>query len=367
MIEGLDPAAAEVLERFGFDEALFERLRAKVATGELSPASNLITGEIEPPGPDDLLRLPVEGDERYDQVRAAGLDALRRREVAQVVLAGGMATRFGGVVKAVLPAVDGQSFLEAKLAQTAALERALDTTVPVALMTSFATDEAIRRHIAERALGDPLVFHQFVSLRLEPGGELFRDAEGEVSLYAPGHGDLFRALRRSGTLDELRACGTRIVTVSNVDNLGARVDAAVVGAHLLAGTPLTCEVARKEGDMGGAPVRVDGKLRLVEGPRFPPTFDQELAPVFNTNTALFDLDALDEDYDLSWLYVQKDVDGREAVQLERLYHEVSALVDTTYLEVPRRGARGRFLPIKTPADLEHARDDLRELVSASPI
>ena len=118
--------------------------------------------------------------------------------------------------------------------------------------------------------------------------------------------------------------------------------------------------------MGGAPVRVNGKLQLVEGPRFPPSFDQELVPVFNTNTAVFDLDALDVDYDLSWLYVEKDVEGRAAVQLERLYHEVSALVETTYLEVPRRGPRGRFLPIKTPADLERAQGDLRELVSASP-
>ena len=77
--------------------------------------------------------------------------------------------------------------------------------------------------------------------------------------------------------------------------------------------------------MGGAPARVDGKLQLVEGPRFPPSFDQDLVPVFNTNTALFDIDALDADYDLTWLYVRKDVDGREAVQLERLYHEASAL------------------------------------------
>ena len=69
-------------------------------------------------------------------------------------------------------------------------------------------------------------------------------------------------------------------------------------------------------------------------------------------------------YDLSWLYVLKDVDGRPAVQLERLYHEVSAFVPTQYLEVPRRGPRGRFLPIKTPADLERAEGDLRELVSA---
>jgi UTP--glucose-1-phosphate uridylyltransferase len=280
------------------------------------------------------------------------------------VLAGGMATRFGGVVKAVLAAVDGLSFLEAKLVQTSALEREVGITVPVALMTSFATDAAIRAHVVERELGEPLVFNQFVSLRLERSGELFRDSGGRPSLYAPGHGDLIPALRRSGTLDALRDRGVRLVTVSNVDNLGARVDPVVIGAHLASGRPLTCEVARKEGDMGGAPVRVDGWLQLVEGPRFPPEFDQELVPVFNTNTALFHIDALDADYDLSWLYVLKDVDGRPAVQLERLYHEVSAFVPAQYLEVPRRGPRGRFLPIKTPADLERAEDDLRELVSA---
>jgi UTP--glucose-1-phosphate uridylyltransferase len=367
MIEGVGAEAAAVLDAFGFDEQLFERLRAKVATGELSPESNLLRGVLEPPSESDLTPLPARGEPGYDDARAAGVEAVRRGEVAQVVLAGGMATRFGGVVKAVLEAVDGMSFLEAKLSQTASLEQALDATVPVALMTSFATDAVIREHVSERRLGSPLVFHQFVSLRLEPRGELFRDARGDVSLYAPGHGDLFRALRTSGTLAAFGDRGVRFVTVSNVDNLGARVDPVVVGTHVLAGRPLTCEVARKEGDMGGAPVRVDGKLQLVEGPRFPADFDQERVPVFNTNTTLFDLDALDVDYDLSWLYVLKDVEGRSAVQLERLYHEASALVPTTYLEVPRRGPRGRFLPIKTPADLENAREALRELMSAAPV
>ena len=360
----VDRETAVILERFGFDEALFESLRARVASGELSPESNLIRGAIEPPRPEEIVKLPTLGDAEYGRTRAAGLDALQRSEVAQVVLAGGMATRFGGVVKAVLTAVDGMSFLEAKLVQTTALERELGVAVPAALMTSFATDAAIRAHVAERDLGDPLVFNQFVSLRLGASGELFRDDAGEVSLYAPGHGDLFPALRRSSTLGALRDLGVRYVTVSNVDNLGARVDPVVVGAHIASGQPVTCEVARKEGDMGGAPVRVDGRLQLVEGPRFPDSFDQDLVPVFNTNTALFDIDALDAEYGLSWLYVLKDVDGRPAVQLERLYHEVSALVPTHYLEVPRRGPKGRFLPIKTPADLERAEDDLRELVSA---
>jgi UTP--glucose-1-phosphate uridylyltransferase len=367
MIDGFDRQTVATLERFGFDPDLFETLRARVATGDLSSASNVVRGMLEPPSAEDLTHLPDPGRPGYDEAHSAGLDALRRNEVAQVVLAGGMATRFGGVVKAALTAVDGMSFLEIKLSQTRSLASHLSAEIPVALMTSFATDEVVRGHVAEHELGDPFVFHQFVSLRLETDGELFHDDQGKPSLYAPGHGDLFQALRRSGVLTAFRERGIRIVTVSNVDNLAARIDPAVVGMHLLSGKPVTCEVARKEGDMGGAPVRVDGRLQMLEGPRFPRGFDQELVPVFNTNTALFELDALDRDYDLTWMYVQKDAGGRTAVQVERAYHEVSAFLPTTYLEVARRGPRGRFIPIKTPDDLERAKDDLRALLAASPI
>jgi UTP--glucose-1-phosphate uridylyltransferase len=363
----VDPETQRVLDRFGFDAEQFARLKARVADGTLSPETNVLRGKLEPPGEDDVTPLPAPGAQLHSEALKLGAEALRRGEVAQVVLAGGMATRFGGVVKAVLDAVDGRSFLEVKLLKTAELEDALGAAVPIALMTSFATEDAIREHVAQRGLGDPLVFHQFVSLRLEPDGDLFVGDDGRPSVYAPGHGDLFCAIRASGALATLRDRGVRLVTVSNVDNLGARIDPLVVGMHLLAERPLTCEVARKEGDLGGAPIRVDGQLQLVEGPRFPPGFDQDIVPVFNTNTALFDLDALDRDYDLTWLYVEKDVGGRAAIQLERVYHEASAFVPTTYLEVPRRGPRGRFLPIKTPDDLGHAQGDLRELLAAPPL
>ena len=364
ILDALDRETRTLLDRFGFDIELFEELRARVASGSLSLESNLLRGRIEPSRPDDIVRLPAPGEPGHDESRSAGVEALRRGEVAQVVLTGGMATRFGGVVKAVLPAVDGKSFLEAKLEQTAVLERTLECSVPVALMTSFATDRDVREHVAERGLGEPLVFHQFVSLRLDAAGGLFRERDGSASPYAPGHGDLLPAIRDSGVLGLLRERGVKVVTVSNVDNLGARVDPAVVGVHLRTGLPLTCEVALKEGDLGGAPVRVDGRLQLVEAPRFPPSFDQSSVPVFNTNTALVALDALDRDYELTWLYVRKDVDGRSAIQLERMYHEISRYIPTTYLEVPRRGPRGRFLPIKTPEDLEAAHHDLRELLAA---
>ena len=113
---------------------------------------------------------------------------------------------------------------------------------------------------------------------------MFVEEDGTASLYGPGHGDVLSMIRSSGTLAELQRRGVRTIVVSNVDNLGARLDPVVVGMHALAGTPLTVEVVAKGDDTGGAPARVDGRPQLLEAMRFPPEFDQARIPVFNTNT-----------------------------------------------------------------------------------
>jgi UTP--glucose-1-phosphate uridylyltransferase len=364
ILDEVDASTRRTLDRFGFDPVLFEKLRGRVASGELSETSNAVRGNVEPPRREDVVRLPDPGSAEWAAARQAGVDALTHGRVAQVVLAGGMATRFGGVVKGAVEALDGRSFLSWKLGETAALGQALRVEIPVALMTSFQTDEETRAHVASLDVPEPLWFTQSVSLRLTERGDLFL-CEGRPSLYAPGHGDLVDAIRTSGTVDRLRERGVESVTVSNVDNLGARLDPVVIGAHLLAGRPLTMEVATKEGDMGGAPARVDGRLGLLEGPQFPADFDQARIDVFNTNSALIAVDALDRPFELEWLYVRKRVDGRAAVQLERLYHQIAWQLGTTFLEVPRSGPRGRFFPIKEPEDLDSARDGLRELLARS--
>lgn len=363
VLDEIDAGSRALLERYGFDEARFEAQRRGLATGELSAAANVVH-DVEPPAPGDIVALPSAGSAEERQARELGLDALRRGAVAQVVMAGGMATRFGGVVKAVVDVLPGRSFLDLALSFTERAAERLDARIPTAVMTSFATDDTVRAHLETLEVPRPIVFNQFVSLRLEPDGGLFREADGSVSPYGPGHGDLLDALRTSGTLAALRAAGVRHLLVANVDNLGARIDPLVVGAHLLHGRPLTVEVARKDGDTGGAPARVGGRLRLVEGPCFPPDFDQSSIGVFNTNTAIVDVDAVAEPVELSWLVVTKEVDGRPAVQLERLYHELSAFVPTAYLEVPRRGPEGRFLPVKEPDDLEGVRDDVLAALAA---
>jgi UTP--glucose-1-phosphate uridylyltransferase len=362
ILDELDAGTRELLERHGFDAALFEELRARVASGELSDASNVLRGGVEPPRPDDLATLPPERSDAWAHARRVGLEALAQGRVAQVVLAGGMATRFGGVVKGAVDALDGRSFLSWKLGETNALAEELGGPIPVALMTSFQTDDETREHVASLGVPEPLWFTQSISLRLTEEGDLFEEAGGP-SPYAPGHGDLVERIGTSGTLAALRSRGVEHVCVSNVDNLGARLDPVVLGAHIAAGRPLTSEVARKQGDLGGAPARVDGSLGLLEGPQFPPDFDQERIRVFNTNSATLAVEALERPFRLPWLHVVKQVDGRRAVQLERLYHHVSWELPTTYLEVPRSGPHGRFFPIKEPEDLERSRDGLRELLA----
>ena len=367
LLDTLDPDTQRVLGSYGFDEQEFAALQARVREGSLSAESNVVQGPVEPPGAHDLTALPEPGQPGHAEARAAGLEVLREGAAAAVVLGGGMATRFGGVVKGVVPAIDGRSFLELKLGQVADLGQAVAASLPVAVMTSFATDAITRDFVAERGLTAPLYFSQYVSLRLQPDGDLFRTGDGAASLYSPGHGDLLLALRRSGTLARLRSLGVRYVMVSNVDNVPARLDPVVLGSHVRAGRPMTAEVIANTGDVGGAPARVGDKVFIVESMRYPAGFDHSQLPVTNVNTVTFDLDALDREFDLTWLYVEKTVDGRPAVQLERLYHEASAVLPTTYLVVPATGPQGRFLPVKTPADLEVAEPQLREMVARPPL
>jgi UTP--glucose-1-phosphate uridylyltransferase len=159
----------------------------------------------------------------------------------------------GGVVKALVEVLEGKSFLELRLRENAALERLAGRPVPLWLMTSEATDEPLRGALARlEAPAHVRTFVQGLSLRLTADGALFRDGRGEPSAYATGHGDLVDALRRSGLLEPFRANGGKAVWITNVDNLGATVDTAILGAYLEAGTTLQVEVCDKvPGDKGG--------------------------------------------------------------------------------------------------------------------
>ncbi len=362
-LDTVDPDTRALLDRFGFREDVLAGLVAGLARG----SSNALRGRVEPPAPGDVSALPAVGSAERQRLSSIGERALAAGKVGAVILAGGMATRFGGVVKAAVPAVRGRSFLDLKIADLAHVAARTAGRLPCYLMTSFATDARVRELAA--ALTSERVpietFAQGISLRVTRDGAPFVEADGSASPYAPGHGDLTFALRASGAMRRFRDAGGEILFMSNVDNLGATLDPAILGMHLERGAAVSAEVVRKEsGDKGGAPARVDGVAQIVESFRFPPGFDQDTIPVFNTNTFVLDARAIDRDFELTWFVVEKTVEGKKVVQFERLVGELTALLPSAFVEVARHGDDGRFQPVKDPEELARRAPAIEALLRA---
>ena len=356
------PDIAATLARYGFDAATFDRLRSELAGGA-DPSRNWVTGEVRDPAPDDLTPLPPIGTDERRSLDQRGRQAIAEGGVGVLLLAGGMATRFGGGVKALADVLPGTRFLDVKLADLVKLTEAMGATVPMILMTSFQSD-ALLREAASVLATDRVPVHvapQSVSMRVDERGELFTDAEGRVSLYAPGHGDVPLALQRSGILDSFVAGGGRHLFITNVDNAAATLDPAIIGLHLEGGNEMTCEVTA--GNLsGGAPFFLDGHLQILEEFRIPPHVDTAAPLAVNTNSMVIDATALQGEHPLTWFQVAKNVDERPVVQFERLVGELSSFLTTTMAVVQRDGADGRFQPVKDPGELERRRPMIREIL-----
>lgn len=364
----LTPEQLQRLGLYGFDPALFASWQQDLRAGKLSMAGNAVTAELRPPEPGTIAKLPAMAVSAYKELQRIGLESLQRGELGVVVLNGGMATRFGGVVKGVVDVLgSGRSFLSLAIADCKRAEAASGGKVQVFLMNSFATDAATKAHFtAHGNFGfDPQRIHhftQFVSVRMELDGNVYHTSGGDVSMYGPGHGDFASAFRGSGMLQKFLDQGGRHVLVRNVDNLGARIDPAILGHHIQSQKEATVEVTPKwPGDVGGSPFMLDGKAQLVEQIRYPEGFNADIVDVFNTNTFTFSAQALDRDFDLGWYYVEKKADDHKVVQVEHLIGEMTRHLSCNFLQVRRSGKDSRFLPIKTPEDLDSAREEIAEM------
>jgi UTP--glucose-1-phosphate uridylyltransferase len=169
-----------MLAHHRFDRERFKQLALRLRTE--SAEENFVKGKITPPHSQDLAQLPAPGSPEYDKLHALGELALREGRVALLVLAGGMATRMGGVIKALVDAIPGKSFLDLRRAEMRAIERHYGTPPPLWLMTSHSTDAGIREALGDDKDGQTVAtFTQHLSLRVTPDGNVFFDKKGQPS------------------------------------------------------------------------------------------------------------------------------------------------------------------------------------------
>jgi UTP--glucose-1-phosphate uridylyltransferase len=366
-----------LLARHRFDTDRFLSLAWGLQDGR--GFDNRVKEGVLPPERGDIDRLPEDSEARA-RLESLGRDALRSGQVALLVLAGGMATRMGGMVKALVEVLPGRTFLDLRLAEQDAIARSVGRRPPLWIMTSHGTDSPIREALLRDSRGEAYPFPQRLSVRLTPDGHVFLDADGMPSLYSPGHGDAVDALQDSGLLEAFVSSGGRTVMVTNLDNLGATLDATNLGFHLASGAKVTSEVVdRRDADCGALLVRwrrgagasqsrETSRLTVLEDFRLPIGFDVSSAPVFNVNTFYFDATALFE-MQPAWTYfaVRKKVEGAEVIQFERLINEVVDWLPTRFLHVARSGKDSRFLPVKDGADLVARRRDIEAVATARGI
>lgn len=360
---GVDPVAIDTF-------AHYYRLLEHGETGMIPEAS------IDPVDIESLAGAEVD--------EAVAADAVRKTAV--IKLNGGLGTSMGmDRAKSLLCVRRGLSFLDIIARQVLHLRRKYDATLPLIFMNSFRTSAdtlaALARYEDLQVDGLPLEFLQNKEPKLLVNdlSPVSWPKDPDLEWCPPGHGDIYTALRGSGTLDQLIEQGYRYAFVSNSDNLGAVPDAKVAGWFAASGAPFAIEaVVRTPSDRKGghfARRKADGRIVLRETAQTPAEDREALADLSrhrycSTNNLWFDLVAMRDTLDaregilgLPLIKNVKNVDPGdkstpEVIQIETaMGAAIEVFEGSQLIEV----GRDRFVPVKTTNDLLVLRSDVYEI------
>jgi UDP-N-acetylglucosamine/UDP-N-acetylgalactosamine diphosphorylase len=239
--------------------------------------------------PLDAIR-PIVPDQLADTDQATrhrGEEALRRGEVAALVVAGGQGTRLGrSEPKGMYPIgpVSGHSLFQIHAEKVLALRRRYGQAVPLLIMTSPVTDERTREFFTQNhnfglPPEDVFFFCQGTIPAVDmASGRLLLDNRGSLALSPNGHGGMLPALRASGRLQQLQQRGVRHLFYLQVDNPLTRVaDPLFLGHHLARHAEVSTKVIPKLNpeDRLGNVVLVDGRCSIIEYSDLPQDLAQQ--------------------------------------------------------------------------------------------
>lgn len=300
--------------------------------------------------------------EQRDQLRGL-LDQL-----VVVKLNGGLGTSMGCKgPKSVISVRNDLTFLDLTLQQIQSLNREFGVNVPLVLMNSFNTDEdtqkLLKKYTNVRVEVQSFAQSRYPRINRESYMPIARDLSNDdmECWYPPGHGNFYDSFLNSGLLDKFLNQGKKYVFLSNIDNLGATVDPAILNYMAVRNAEFIMEVTDKtRADVkGGTLIEYEGRLMLLEIAQVPPDYVDEFKSVskfriFNTNNLWANLEAIKRvvvagELNMEVIVNPKHLDrGMDVIQLETAAGAaIKCFKGACGINVPR----SRFLPVKKTSDL----------------
>jgi len=252
------------------------------AQGQEQPWADLAAQAESPPS---VTTEELKDPARRREAREIGEQALAQGQIGMVLVAGGQGTRLGfDQPKGMYPIgpLSGRTLFQMVTDVLKARARYYGTTIPLYLMTSPATDQATREHIAEQGNfglhdDDLRIFQQGTMPAVDDRtGQLLLGAPDQLFLSPDGHGGMLPAFQRSGCLQHANQRGLKTLFYCQIDNPLAQIcDPVLIGLHLQHQSQATTQVIRKTEPMQrvGNVVAVDGRVQIIEYSDLP----QELA------------------------------------------------------------------------------------------
>ena len=187
-------------------------------------------------------------------VTPMGEKALRDRQVACLLVAGGQGTRLGfSGPKGCYPLLplSGMTLFEVFARKLRRAGREYGAPPPIYLMLSEQNQAETRKFFQDHDYfglnpKDVLFFVQGTLPAMNREGKLLLAAKDRIAQTPDGHGGVLGALQGSGMLADMRSRGIRLLSYIQVDNVQAPViDPVFLGIHLAEGAEVSLKVVRK--------------------------------------------------------------------------------------------------------------------------
>lgn len=195
-----------------------------------------------------------EIEKRHDEFEATGLEAIKKGQVAAVLLAGGMGTRLGfdlpkgcynvGLTRELY-------IFECLINNLMDVVNQAGCFVPLYIMTSEKNDAATKLFFEEHDYfgydkSYVSFFIQDMACAVDYDGKLLLEEKGRLATSPNGNGGWYTSMVKAGLGADLKKRGVKWINIFAVDNVLQRIaDPVFIGATILGGYQCGSKVVRK--------------------------------------------------------------------------------------------------------------------------